>query len=510
MIFKKTPIDVFSASQQAILEAFDKGLTAVFDEMGCQRLPSETLMDLSPRMGYNDVLHEALLADFAKFENLEFLAAYLHDHDDLEGYDSVLGSLEGADGLPVIEMSMDRIHGGVSGLLSRISLKDETLRDAIGLALLRWGSGHHFVSDKDDPGELVYHLHRDISGAFEGLYKEVSISGYDPNLVGSQRNAIFQTMFIAVVSPQGQPFPESRYRSCLQVLVDTSRLGDRLNQLIPHLLYDPLLYMLIKRESARDIVTRLKPAFDCLLATIPSSREQRSILFQQMLYNALTRYPSRLKEFFLDGYSYRGIHPEFTRGEEVTKLTRILSGPMGAFVSNLEMDVPDHKRVAPLKAAHIHGLTDIIDTHLSRTPIVSGLSIGKAPEDIALFDYHLKKGNIYPETIHYQIKQLTQINGWSTAAAAGIVIGEFEYWEAKAALTPFNLQDARKFIESHPGVLPMIAAHLERRCKAGMPEQRALAGAQGLGILTGELLRDFDFGRRVRIREGALGGDLGL
>lgn len=511
MIFEKTPHDAFSPAQQAVLAAFDEGLTAALESVGITRLPNEALCRLASRMGHNnDVLHEDLLLDFGKLENLEFLAAYLHDQDTLEGYDSVLGSLEYAGGMPIIEMSLDRLHGGVSGLLSRLSLTDSAQRDRIGVSLLRWGRKNLVVMDWNDPGKLVHELHLNISLAFEGLVNETPYSKLDPGLVRAQRRTTFESMFLGVVAPDAYPFSEACYRSSLNSLVDSKRPGDRLNQLIPHLLYDPLFYMLMKGESARDIVTRLKPAFDCLLNTIPCTREQRSILFQQLLYNGLSRYPTRLKEFFLDGYSHRGIHPEFTRGAEISQLTRILSGPMGAFVSSLEMDVPDNKRIAPLQNAHIHGLMDIIDTHLSRTPLVSSLSIGEAPEDIALFDYHLKKGNIHPETIHYQIKHLTQLSGWSAAAAAGIVIGEFDYWEAKAALTPFNLDEAKEFVQMHPGALPMIAAHLEGRCKAGMPEQRALDGAQGLGILSGELLRGFDFGRRARIREGALGGDLGL
>ncbi|MBD8614761.1 hypothetical protein IFT69_13600 [Pseudomonas putida] len=509
MLFRSTPLSAFRPEVQAILTQLDQSVRADMTQAGDNVDPNLPFSHFA----HNEMFDANLMFDepfvsLFSYDKAEFMAAYLRDCDQANGWDPFVIFAEDTGNSFSTELGLERSKGGLASVLSRISLAGEDVRFAAFMALVEWSNSSHQVVDDLDPGKLIGMLHVGIATRFVTMDP---VTNPAPSIL--LRKAPVTDLFDRVVGNEGLEFDEMAYRVALSQVIDGQPLPITLNNLVPHLLYDPVVYMCAQGLSTSNVIRRIKPAFDLLVERLDPEPSQKQILFDQMLYNIFSLYPDRLATLSI-GADLRfqfGDHPGLRDAQSLTALTRILAGPLGAFANDLAMDVPDGLHVQRLKNEGIHTLLGIVDSHLSRTPVVSSVTLLEHTEDLATLDYLLARGRMANETIHYALKSMAPLASQMTHQAQWELFkGELDFWIQRDRVDDKALHIAVKMVKDQPHLLQNLGEYMVLLLDKGVPTERVTRCAQAMGVLDAQLLKKPGIGKHHVFHEALMGQDLGL
>lgn len=506
MLFYSTPLTAFRPEIQAILVKLDDAVRADMLRSGNDVDPKLPISHYARNQQFDSTLMlDEPLESLFRYENVEFIAAYLADFEQNGGWDNFMMFADDSGNSFATDLSLERSKGGLSSVLSRVSLQDEGVRFAALKALIEWHNFSHTCLDENEVSMGIHMLHTGISACF------VTIDLANPIVM--PRGSPTKDLFQRVVGVKDLPFDGGAYRKALAELTDDQPHSITLNNLVPHLLYDPIIYMCELGYSTEEVVSRIEPAFDILLESLKPDPNQRKALFEQMLYNVFSLYPARLDELPIstDRRFQLGDHPLLREAGSLTPLTRILAGPLGAFVSDLLMDVPDPERARQLAAGGVVELQGVIDSHLVRTPAAGCLKVIEDVEDLVTLDYLLARQRVASETIHYAWRSMAPaIQEISPQAQLALIKGELDFWIQRNCLNDSTLHPAVDMLKKLPQLLPEISAHMLSLLEHGVAEDVVSRCCQQLGLLNVELLRKPGIAKRQSFHEAILGQDLGL
>lgn len=506
MLFHSTALTAFRPEIQDILVVLDEAVRADIASAG------KGIDEAIPFSHYarNQKFDTTLMLDepfisLFRYENVEFIAAYLADFNQNGGWDDFMTFVDDTGNGFATELSLERSKGGLSGVLSRVTLQGEGVRFAALKALIEWHNSSHACLDENEVSPGIHMLHTGISTCF------VTMDLANPIVMpcGSLTKDLFQR----VVGVKDLAFDGAAYRKGLKELIDDQPLDLILNNLVPHLLYDPIMYMCEVGYATDDVISRIEPAFDILLEPLSPDANEKKALFEQMLFNALSLYPERLDELPIatDCRFELGDHPLLRAAGSLSPLTRILAGPLGAFASDLLMDVPDAERVRQLAAGGIVELQGVIDSHLVRTPAAGCLKVIQDVEDLVMLDYLLAKQRVASETIHYAWRSMAPAaQDLSTKAQMNLIAGELDFWIRRNRLNDSTLSPIVDMLKKLPHLLPEMSTHMLALLEQGVAEEVVSRCSQQLGLLNVELLRKPSIAKRQSFHEAILGQDLGL
>ena len=506
MLFRLTPLSAFRPEIQLILEQLDGAVRADMLKAGDEvddKVPFSHYAQ-QERFDASLMLDEPFLSLF-RYENVEFMGAYLRDVDQSAGWDPFLIFADDTGNGFATEISLERAKGGMSSVLSRISLQEPEARFAVLMSLLEWSNGCYQVLDPHEPGGAIKMLHVMITGCFLCIDK---VHVPHPNFT-----APVQELFQRVTGMGDLQFDAVTYREALMEIIGIQTPALVLNNLVPHLLYDPVVYMCEAGYSTEKVLERIKPAFDVLMEPLDPDPIQKQALFEQMLYNALSLYPERLKELPIgkDTRFQFGDHPLLREPGSLSALTRILAGPLGAFATDLLMDVPDEERLRQMKAEGVTQLLGLVDSHLVRTPAAACLKVIEDTEDLVMLDYLLARNRIASETIHYAWRSMSPaIVELSDQAQLAMIAGEMEFCMSRNRLDESALHRLSSVLKQLPQLLTPLCDHMMGLLDQGVDEHMVSRCAQQLGLLNAELLRKPGIAKRQAFHEALMGQDLGL
>lgn len=512
MLFSKTPLSVFPKNLQSQLASLEKRAIDDMDIRGQKYDRSQPFSHFAHNEMFDpEIFYDEEFSGLFSYQNIEFLAAYVHDVDQSLGYDPFMVFAADFEGDFTPELCFERSKGGVSSLLSRMRIGDESLRHELTMAILKWNNQQYLVLNDQEPGLKIQALHMDIVSRFLDPEAGISAPAGISCLPSLREKSPFKDVFLNVLGGLDQPFCLERYRKGIEELVDKENPSHSLNNLVPHLMYDPIVLMCSRGDTTTGIIDRMLPAFNILIETMAAPPAQKHALFEQMIYNVFSLYPERLAELNLGSSFEFGNHVLLRNPGELMPLTRILAGPLGVFANDLQMDVDDAFRRKAVEEAGIHNFLALVDSHLARTPVAAYLPVSQNPEDLALLDYHLSKGKIHSESIHFGLKWIQPLfEKLSKPAQASVVIGEIDFWMDCNDIASHKLHKASRLTVGHPYLKPLIANHLENKIRKGFLDDKVSKVAQALEVLNGDLLRTHDLGRRAVFRDALMGQDLGL